>query len=342
MRRRLLVLCALVAFAAAPAWAQGTDAPAAPAAAADPGDVKPFGFESKVTPQQVQLGEPFIYELTITHAPNQRFELKVPADPGEFEVLEVARSRRDEKDRATTTFKVKMSMFELGKKMLPDLVFDVAEEGKNRRFVAPGIQIEAVSSLPPDAEEKGESLYDYKPPEDVPVRSWRLLYVLGGLLAAGALGYALYRYLKRPRVAVAPVKPKLPLDVRALQALDGLRAEDLPGKGRGREFFFRLSEILRGYLGERYRFEALECTSSELLEALRKLTTPGLELPEFRAFVQTSDMVKFAKLEPSPDECKSALEYSYQVVKATTAALAAPPPTAPPAAAAHGNGPRVP
>ncbi|HLL53717.1 MAG TPA: hypothetical protein VK447_09240 [Myxococcaceae bacterium] len=333
----LLLLFAL----SAPALALSAPAPDPSAPPAELAKVSPTTFQSRVSPNQVQLGEPFTYEVVLVHPPTQRYELKVPADLGAFDVLEVGRERKDAAAQTVTTFRVKLALFELGKKTMPDFTFDVYEEGRTARFVLPGgSAVECVGTLPEDAAEKGEALYDYKPPEDVPVRSWRLLYVLAGVAAAALLGYLLYRWWRRPRDKALVVEPALPADVRALRALDTLRAEDLPHQGRGREFFFRLSEIVRGYLGQRYAFEALECTTPELLAALRKLDTPGLKPDEVRAFAETSDFVKFARQEPSLDDCKQALDYAYGMVRTTTAAAlaAAPPPTTP----AHGPGSRVP
>lgn len=325
--RALAATCALALCSLA--LARG----AAPDGGSGPDRVEPLAFQSRVRPDKVQLGEPFTYELIITHLPQQRFELRTPADLGSFELLEVARSRTDDKDRATTTFRVKMSLFELGQRRLPDLELDVFDETGARRFTAPGKDVEGVSSLPPDADQKGEDLHDIRGPEDIPVRTWRLLYALAGLLALAALGYASWRYFKRPRASSAPAVPPLPLDVRTLRALDALRAEDLPSRGQVQAHFFRLSEILRGYLGERYGFEALERTSTELLEALRKLHTPGLSLEEMAGFVYSSDLVKFARSEASQAECKEALELGYRLVRQTW------PPPAPPADA---HGPHVP
>jgi hypothetical protein len=329
--RRLFAGMALVL--AAGAFAQGAQP------GSGPSPVDPLGFEFRKSPEQVQLGEPFTYELIITHLPQQRFELRPPGDLGPFEILEVARSRTDGQDKATTTFRIKMSMFELGKKRLPDLDFDVAEGSETRRFTAPGTDMEAIPSLPPDAEQKGEGLHDIRGPEDVPVRTWRLLYALLGVLVAAALAYALYRYFKRRQALPARVEPPLPLDVRTLKALDALRAEDLPGKGQHQAFYFRVSEILRAYLGERYSFEALECTSNELIEAVRKLHTPGLSLQELTDFAYTSDLVKFARSDATGDECKHALAFAYSVVRATWP----PPPPAPQAqpTSAHADGSHV-
>jgi len=287
--------------------------------AADAGThAPPSAVQTRALPEKVQLGEPLTYELVLTHPRNERYELHPGSDLGAFELLGQSRSRNDGPSTAVTTFQVRLALFELGKKRIPDLTFDVFDDSGTWQWVAQGPEVEAVGTLPEDAQEKGEDLYDIKPNAPLAVRTYRLLWGLLVLLAAGALGYAAYRWWKRPRpVALAPPVPAEPLGVRTCKALDALRAQDLPGQRRFREFYFRLSEIVRGYLGERYAFEALECTSGELLDALRRLHTPGLPHDDFVAFVQGSDFVKFAKAEATADQCKNAIELAYRVVKQT-------------------------
>ena len=132
-------------------------------------------------------------------------------------------------------------------------------------------------------------------------------------------------------------KPLAPLDVRTREALNALGKENLPAKGQVKEFYFRLSEILRGYLGERYSFEALECTTPELIASLRKLRTPGLPEEDLLRFISESDMVKYAKAEASPESCAQSLAFGYELVKKTyvppAPVTAQPPP--------HAPGPRV-
>jgi hypothetical protein len=281
----------------------------------------------RADPEQTQLGEPFLLQVVITHDKAQRVDLRTPGDLGDFDLVESKRSRVDGADSSTTTFDLKLSAFAMGKQKTPAFTFEVFEGALYGTFEAPGAAVEVLTSLPADVAEKGAGLFDVRPPQEVPIRTWRLLIILGAMLAAAALGYAIVKYLRRPRPVVpATVKAPEALHVRAIAALDALRAQDLPGKGRSREFYFLLSETLRSYLGERYTFEALESTSSELLESLRTLHTPGLQMKELTSFVFDSDLAKFAKATPTPDECKASLEFAYRVVYATTSNLAPPSP----------------
>ena len=51
-------------------------------------EARPLRFLSHVAPDKVRLGAPFVYELVITHPPDQRYELRPIRDPGPFEPLQ--------------------------------------------------------------------------------------------------------------------------------------------------------------------------------------------------------------------------------------------------------------
>ena len=325
-----------------PALAQApAPAPASASATAKLPAVEPEGFQARVQPEQVQLGEPFVYELVITHPADQRYELDLLPDLGDFELLTQARTPPETgKEPAVTTFRLKLSAFNLGMLTLPELPFLVTTPEGPKRYVAPGRTIEVAGTLPPDAEAEGADLKDIQPPTEVAIRSLTLVWVLLGLLTAMALGFGAWRlfqkYRNRP---MAEVKPLLPLDVRTRQALQGLEAEKLPEQGRVKDFYFRLSEIIRGYLGERYGFDALECTSSELMVELRR--KQPLKFPEdgLMRFVSESDLVKYARAESSPESCREALAFGYELLDKTWPPLVPPLPEAAPVS--HASGPRV-
>jgi hypothetical protein len=329
---RLLIPLALLLLLPVGARAQ--------APGADLREATPLAFESHVEPGQVRIGEPFTYTLSMTHAPEERYELALPPDLGVFDLLEQGRRREDSPGRSTTTFELKLSAFELGLQRLPDVPFTVSTPQGPLRFTAsPNRTVEVLSTLPEDAQGQGAELKDIQPPLEVGIPSWRLLWWLLGAVVAGLLGWALVRWLRRPRARPEVEAPLLPLDQRTRQSLKELESQALPAQGRGREFYFRLSEIVRGYLGERYGFEALECTSTELMAAVRKLRAPGLPEEELQHFVSESDLIKYARGEASPDTCRQALAFGYSLLERT---WPPPPPPTPAPAESHASGSRVP
>lgn len=294
--------------------------------ATDAGVLPPLRVQQRVTPAQAKLGEPFVVEIVVTHEKAQRYELPPPGDLGAFDYVSQDRQRVDGEEASTTTFTVTLQGFELGKQRTPTLELELADPAGTVKMPVSGTEVEILSTLPPDAKDQGADFYDVRKPEELPVRTWRLLWALLIGLAVALASYALFRWLKRPRpIVTAPAKPREPAHVRARTALDALAAQNLPAQGRVKEFYFRLSEIIRGYLGELYAFDALESTTPELLEALRSRHTPGLPMEALKDFAYQSDFVRYAKQEPGPDECKGALELGYRIVHATVA-LATPRP----------------
>ncbi len=291
---------------------------------ADAGAIAPpLQLEVRATPTTVKLGEPFAVELVVTHAPTQRYELKTPGDLGDFDYRGQERKRVDGPTSSTTTLTVHLAAFALGKQRTPELTLELTDPAGATELAAAGTAVEIVTGLPPDAKDKGEALYDVRPPEEIPVRTWRVLYALAALLGVLALVQALRRYRARARLTQALAPPPEPMDVRALKSLDALAALNLPGQGQFKPFYFRLSEIVRGYLGERYAFEALESTTPELLDAVRTRETPGLAVEALTEFAQGSDFVRYARTEPSVDDCKRHLDLAYRIVRETTVATRA-------------------
>ncbi|WP_437631456.1 hypothetical protein [Sorangium sp. So ce854] len=159
-----------------------------------------------------------------------------------------------------------------------------------------------------------------------------------GILIGAALGvlvaWLVRRWLRRPRAVAAP-PPKLPW-VAALEELEELRRSDLLGQGRTDEYFDRVSDCVRKYLGARYGFDGLETTSDEMRALLARVRPPVPVLPQIARFLADCDLVKFARLQPTEADCLEALERGEVIVHRTT------PPAARPGEAAGPSGKQPP
>ncbi|HEY8040912.1 MAG TPA: hypothetical protein VIF15_14000 [Polyangiaceae bacterium] len=149
--------------------------------------------------------------------------------------------------------------------------------------------------------------------------SWGAL----GVLLGGAAAWFGYRWLKRPKPVPPPPPPRPPWEV-ALERLDEVRHAGLLETQRFSEFFDRANDAVREYLGARFGFDGLESTTDETMAALRRAPHFGLPLPEVAAFLQECDLVKFADVTPTLDDCERTLSQAEQVVRRTMPAQPAP------------------
>ncbi|MDP8999823.1 MAG: hypothetical protein M3O46_06905, partial [Myxococcota bacterium] len=143
-----------------------------------------------------------------------------------------------------------------------------------------------------------------------------LVWGLVGAVVGGAIAWTLYRWIKRPKPAVPPPPPRPDWEV-ALEQLDQARHAGLLETKRFAEFFDRVNDAVRQYLGARFGFDGLESTTDETLRALRRNPHFGLPIPEVAAFLQECDLVKFADVTPTLPECERALIDAEKVVRAT-------------------------
>jgi hypothetical protein len=116
----------------------------------------------------------------------------------------------------------------------------------------------------------------------------------------------------------------------SLEALAALEGAQLIERGQMKEFHIQASEILRTYVGQRFRVDALEMTSYEVLAALDRRKADARVLEGLGAFLEQCDLVKFAKVKPSPDAARQVLELGRRIV------LDSVPTPAPVEPASHG------
>lgn len=164
---------------------------------------------------------------------------------------------------------------------------------------------------------------DIKPPAGMPERLlWP--WILAALALLGAGMWLWWRRRRRPAVVVTvPVIPPLPPHEQAYAELERLLSSGLLDKGRVKEFYIELAEILRRYLAGRYGIETFERTTFEILEALRAARLAVRLVVAMAEFFAACDLVKFARHHPAPEETRATVERAYRLVDETRPAPAA-------------------
>ncbi len=137
-----------------------------------------------------------------------------------------------------------------------------------------------------------------------------------GVVLGALLLYLVRRWMRRPKAVLPPPPPRPPWEL-ALERLDEVRHAGLLETARFGDYFDRVNDALRAYLGARYGFDGIESTTDEILGLMKDAPLAGVPLPVIAEFLKTCDLVKFANMTPSEDECKDALGAGERIVRDT-------------------------
>lgn len=172
----------------------------------------------------------------------------------------------------------------------------------------------SVSSVPVDTT---QAIKDIKATINVPITWKEILMIAGGILLAVLLLFLIIRFLRKrkpeavPEMALVPERPAYEL---ALEALRKLEQEKLWQQGFYKPYHSSVSDILREFIERSFEINALELTSDETLERIRRSRNPLHETDKLASVLHTADLVKFAKLVPLPDENEKSLRYAFDFV----------------------------
>ncbi len=157
-----------------------------------------------------------------------------------------------------------------------------------------------------------QDIRDIKPPVPIP-NVWEWVWWALGLLAVLAILYLAWRYWQKRRSQI-PVEPPVPAPLRAKQKLE----EALALITQPKPFCILVSDTIRAYLEEQFDFRAPERTTDEFL---RELSTTDLLAPEQKdslgQFLESCDLVKFARYEPGEPELRELHHSAVQLVEET-------------------------
>ncbi len=242
--------------------------------------------------------------------------------PGEeigegFEILDRTIDSARTGDNLAITYHYLITSFDSGTHSIPSYSFVVRNSAGEQMFPTDSLEI-TVYSPPVDTT---ADIRDVKALINTPVSFREMLpYGISGL---GLLLVAIFVILLVRRLrGKEPVRLKkelvVPPHVIALQTLDYLKKEKIWQKGRVKEYYIILSDTIRKYVEDQFGIDSMESTTDETLQKFRRFAyDDSLLLEMLESLLNLSDLVKFAKEDPSPSENETNLTNAYLFVEKT-------------------------
>lgn len=142
-------------------------------------------------------------------------------------------------------------------------------------------------------------------------------WILLSIVLIGVAVFIYFKWLRHGRIPLMPAKKPIPPYELAMSELSRLREMQLWQKGSEKEYYTRLTDILRQYIHGRFGINAREMTTSQLMNALRHSEEPVEGMNLMDEILRQADFVKFAKARPLADDNEQAYTQATRFVEIT-------------------------
>ena len=189
------------------------------------------------------------------------------------------------------------------------LAFELSPSGKNTSKTGFTLAIPAleIKALPAVTTPQIELAKELEPVKKISSK-WHFLWLL-------LLFVPLLWFLFRPRKAKTA---KLSLRTQTLNALEHLRSGVVSHTLTAEQGIIRLSDVIRVYLEQRYKLPASGKTTPEFLEEMEDNSPlPDSDKPFLQNFLNSADLIKFAKAPCDAPAVSAAIDSAEQLVRNT-------------------------
>ena len=240
------------------------------------------------------------FQLTLKTSVDTTAKVAFP-NPKNFGALEVIESYKIDTIKNGARYdlikKYGLTQFDSGKYTIPRVTVLI----NNKPFFSDSLRVEVDNVVVDTLKQK---MYDIKPIAEVTSsKSWIWKLILALLLLAG-IGAFVYWYLKiRQTKKIEEELYKTPIE-KATSLLNSLEKKELWQKGEIKAYYSELTDIARTYIEEAIEIPAMESTTSELIEGLRKASLKKKmklsqeTIENLERVLKQADLVKFAKSKP--------------------------------------------
>lgn len=291
-----------------------------------PTDLNAPNVNAAASPTEVRLGGKFTVFVTATFNVGVEVNLREPLDLGP--AFEVTRRLSEDKPtgdgRTVREWQLEVIAWELGDLKVPPIAVTYTYGGKADQ-VATNASNVRVTGVLGDVVDDPKAMRGDAPPTDLLSRDWFWLYVAIGSVVGLGLLITLVAYLRgrRRRVALVGGAIAVPRKFdtasdRALHELKEIEESGLLERDDDRKKgYAEMVEVIREYIGSRYRVATLDLTTVELITRIAKLASTT-ERDLIEGWLERCDIVKYGGLRATVEDAMKTLEDARALVITTS------------------------
>ncbi|MGN1375967.1 MAG: BatD family protein [Prevotella sp.] len=218
-------------------------------------------------------------------------------------------------DKVAVTRKYTLTSFDENLYYIPSLTVSV----NGKKYKTSNLALK-VLSIPVDTLHP-EKFFPPKDVQDNPFEwdEWSSLFWLSVVIMILSVTlYYLWTRLKQNKPVIEKVRfvKHVPPHQKALTEIEQLKNNAGIINDNQKEYYTRLTDVLRNYIRERFGFNAMEMTSTEIILRLQNEKDKGM-IDELKELFTTADLVKFAKYSALVNESDANLVNAIDFINTT-------------------------
>jgi hypothetical protein len=185
-------------------------------------------------------------------------------------------------------------------------------QGADGVFYTPETKLEILSVL---SGAQDDNIKDIKPLQKLKIKTVYVILIVivvfGFLIIAALLLKDITKKKELAAIAAAVLTPQ----EKALKNLNELYEAYKNEAVAVKLFYYKMSEILRTYVSEKYGFNALEMTTSEFFSAAKKNLPESVNVNEFKNYLKVFSLARYAGFKPSDIEIENNFKYTKNLLE---------------------------
>ncbi|MDA0986658.1 MAG: hypothetical protein O3A55_03545 [Bacteroidetes bacterium] len=277
-------------------------------------------LRAKTDSSKIKLATPFkiILEAEINGNYYVQFP-KLENSSKDFEIISESKLENSTRDgKIITSKKLTLINFTLDSLKIPPFKISYTNPNDSIKYFAESDTL--ILSVLPIALDTLAKIREIKNPLEVPIKWSDIAEISLIIIAVLSVAYLIYFLRNRKKQTKVEEKPEiiLPPEVIALQKLAEIENGNLILEGKYKLFYSKISDCLRLYFEMRYKFLAVEQTTTEILNELKNYPIEiNLHLT-IKEILEESDLVKFAKFIPEKSICDRVIPIAKKIILETT------------------------
>lgn len=264
---------------------------------------QPVRFSAEIDTNKILIGDQFTLQLKGEVAEGSNFQWPIiPDTVSGLDFVDISKIDTLSKDGVwKLSQKLTLTSFDSGYVAIPPLTLKAGNDEASSQAMAVAVEFPQLS--------EEQDLYDIKEPLEPPFNWIPILIGVAIVLVLGAAIWFLLQWLKKRknRVELTPEQMLTPYEYAQLQMTE-IEKEQLWQAGKIKEYYSRLTDVMRLYMERQMGINAMESTADELIEKMREIRLPKELQERIDELIHLSALVKYAKEKPGVGQNESALK----------------------------------